>query len=94
MVDIQLHTTYLLHFKTDGFNILLNMSLLTTNYNIQDDTNIMLFTFVKSSFSQLISGHLCTRPRNRAPSAAGTPAGNPPHADRTRSVGHDSSPPL
>ena len=31
MVDFQLHTAYLLHFKTDGFNILLNMSLLTTN---------------------------------------------------------------
>ena len=46
----------------------------------------MLFTFVKSSFSQLISGAYCTRPRNRAPGAAGTPAGNHPHADRTRSA--------
>ena len=46
----------------------------------------MLFTFVKSSFSQLISGAPCTRPRNRAPGAAGTPAGNPQHADRTRSA--------
>lgn len=46
----------------------------------------MLFTFVKSSFSQLTYRALCTRPRNRAPGAAGTPAGNHPHADRTRSA--------
>lgn len=46
----------------------------------------MLFTFVKSSFSQLISGHLCTRPRIRAKRSADTPAGNPQHADRTRSA--------
>ena len=46
----------------------------------------MLFTFVKSSFSHLISGHLCTRPRIRAIRSADTPAGNPPHADRTRSA--------
>lgn len=46
----------------------------------------MLFTFVKSSFSQLVSGHLCTRPRNRANSVARTPAVNPPCADRTRSA--------
>ena len=31
MVDLQLYTAYLIHFKTDGFNIFLNMSLLTTN---------------------------------------------------------------
>ena len=46
----------------------------------------MLFTFVKSSFSQLISGHLCTRPRIRAKRSADTPAVNPPHADRPRSA--------
>ena len=46
----------------------------------------MLFTFVKSSFSQLISGVYCTRPRIRAKRSAGTPAVNQPHADRPRSA--------
>ena len=46
----------------------------------------MLFTFVKSSISQLTYRAPCTRPRNRAPGAAGTPAVNPPFADRTRSA--------
>ena len=52
--------------------------------NIQDVTNIMLFTFVKSSFSQLISGAYCTRPRIRAKSVARTPAVNQPFADRRK----------
>ena len=49
--------------------------------------NIMLITLhLSTAVSNIVSGHLCTRPRNRAPGAAGTPAGNHPHADRTRSA--------
>ena len=47
----------------------------------------MLVTLhLSTAVSNMVSGHLCTRPRNRAPGAAGTPAGNHPHADRTRSA--------
>ena len=32
MVDFQLHIACFVHFKTDGFNILLNIFLLTANH--------------------------------------------------------------
>ena len=47
---------------------------------------MLISLHLSTAVLNMISGHLCTRPRNRAPGAAGTPAGNPPHADRTRSA--------
>ena len=47
----------------------------------------MLVTLhLSTAVSNMVSGHLCTRPRIRAKCSADTPAGNPPHADRTRSA--------
>ena len=49
--------------------------------------NIMLITLhLSTAVSNMVFRHLCTRPRIRAKCSTGTPAVNPPFADRTRSA--------